>query len=58
MTVLKIKKQKTPKTVSLKKLKFGNYKNCLKANQLGNKVTHLEKMKLIQIILKKIIKKS
>ena len=25
-----------------RKLKFENYKSCLEANQLGNKINHLE----------------
>ena len=37
MTVVKIKKQKTQKPI------FENYKNCLEATQLENKINHLEK---------------
>ena len=58
MTVVKIKKQKVQKSVIKRKIKFKNYKNCLNATQLDHKITYLEKMKLSQIILKKIIKKS
>ena len=29
-----------------RKLKFGNYKNSLKATQLVNKINHLEKKKI------------
>ena len=36
MTVVKIKKQKTKKCVKKRKLKFENYKNCLKATQPEN----------------------
>ena len=51
--IVKIKKQKTQKSVIKRKLKFENYKNSLEATQLDNK-----KMKLAQIVLKKIIKNS
>ena len=38
------KKTKGTKTCALKgKLKFENYKNCLEATQLENKINHLEK---------------
>ena len=37
MTVVKITKQKTENTVS-KKLKFGNYKICLEATQVRDKI--------------------
>ena len=37
---------KTKKCVIKRKLKFENYKNCLKANQLHNKIKHLEKNKI------------
>ena len=41
------------------KLKFKDYKNCLEANQLENKINHPEKKKkLMQIVLKKIAKNS
>ena len=46
MTVMKIKKQKTQKSVIKRKLKFENYKNCLEATQLENKINHLEKNKI------------
>ena len=32
--------------IKIKKLKFENYKNCLEATQLENKINHLEKIKL------------
>ena len=41
MTVVKIKKQKVQKKE--KKLKFENYKNCLEATKLENKIKYLEK---------------
>ena len=45
MAVVKIKKQKTQKIV-IKKLKFENYKYCLAAAQLDNKINYLEKNKI------------
>ena len=36
-----------------KKTKFGNYKNCLEATQLENKVNHSEKYKIHIDSLKK-----
>ena len=56
MKVVNIKKQKAKKSVSEKKLKFENYKNCLEATQLENKINHLEKHKININSLKKIIK--
>ena len=50
MTVVKIKKQKTQKSVSKNNNnnKFEDYKNCLEAAQLKNYINHLEKkMKLM-----------
>ena len=38
MTVVKIKKQKEEKSVVIRKIKFGNYKNCLEATQLDNNI--------------------
>ena len=35
----------TKKCVMKRKLKFQNYKNCLEANQIKNKINHLEKNK-------------
>ena len=46
MTVVKIKKQKTQKSVSKRKLEFENYKNCLEATQLENRINYLEKNKI------------
>ena len=45
MTVGKIKKLKSQKVHFLikRKLKFENYKNCLEATQLEDKISHLEK---------------
>ena len=45
--VVKIKKAKVTKNCVIKrKLKFENYKNCLEATQLENKINHLEKNKV------------
>ena len=53
MTIKKIKKKKAHKSELLKRLKFENYKNCLEATQLENKITYLQKkIKLTQIDLK------
>ena len=41
-----------------RKLKFTDYQICLEAPQIENKISHLEKIKLTQIVLKKIIKNS
>ena len=46
---------KTKKCIIKRKLKFENHKNCLKANQLHNKIKHLEKNKINIDSLKKII---
>ena len=44
------KAKDTKKCVIKRKLKFKNYKNCLAATQLGNKMNYLEKKKLTQIV--------
>ena len=41
------------KCVIKRKLKFENYKNCLRATQLENKINHLEKNKINIDSLKK-----
>ena len=38
------------------KLKFENYKNCLEATQLENKINHLQKNQIAIDSIKKIIK--
>ena len=43
MTVVKIKNQKAQRKVSLKRLILENYKNCLEAPQLDNKINYHEK---------------
>ena len=48
----------TKKCVIKRKLKFENYKNCLEATQLENKINHLEKNQLNIDGIKKIIKNS
>ena len=58
MTIVKIRKQKTQKSVIKRKLKFENYKNCLEATQLENKINHLEKDEIDIDCLKKVIKNS
>ena len=46
MMVVKIKKQKAHKKCVIKgNLKFGNYKNCLAATKLENKINHIENIK-------------
>ena len=57
MMVVKIKKQIKQKKVCHKKNKFENYKNCLEATELKNKIKYLEQNENI-IVLKKIIKDS
>ena len=48
------KKAKEIKVFVMKrKVKFENYKNCLEATQLDSKIRYLEKIKLIQIFIKK-----
>ena len=39
-----------------RKIKLEDYKNCLEATQLDNRIKDLKKMKLTYIVLKKIIK--
>ena len=57
MTIVKIKKQKAQKKCVIKRnLKFENYKNCLEATQLENKVNYLYKNKTDRDSIKKIIK--
>ena len=58
MKTVKIKKQKAQKSLSKKKLKFENYKNCLKATQLDNKTNHLENNQIDIDSIKKVIKNS
>ena len=44
---MKMKKQKAKeKCVSKRKLKFENYKICLEATELENKINYLKKIKL------------
>ena len=46
MTVVKIKNKSHKKGCHKKTIKFKNYKNCLEATQLQNKVNYLEKNKI------------
>ena len=49
----------TKKSLIERKLKSEDYKNCLEAAELGNEINHLaQKIKLLSIVLKKIIKNS
>ena len=47
----------TKKCLIKRKFKFDDYKNCLKATQLKNKINQLQKIKLIQKFLEETIKK-
>ena len=42
MTVVKIEKQRAEKVCHKMRIKFENYKNCLEATQLENKINRLE----------------
>ena len=56
---MKIKKTKDRKMCVIKrKLDFENYKNCLEAAQIVNRINNLEKHKIDVDSLKKIIKNS
>ena len=52
------KPENTKKFVIKWQLKFENYKHCLEATQLENKISELEKIELKQIVIEKIIKNS
>ena len=52
MMVVNIKKEKIKKCVMKRKLKFENYKNCLEATQLDNKIKYLEKYKTDIVLTK------
>ena len=55
MTAMVKMKSKTHKKCIIRvKLKFQDYKNCLEACQSENNINHLEKIRLMQIVLKKI----
>ena len=54
MTVVKIRNQKTQKSLK----DFENYKNCLEATQLENKINYLEKNKTEIDSIKEFIKKN
>ena len=43
---MRIKNQKTQKSVIKRNLKFRDYKNCLEAAQIENKINYLEKNKI------------
>ena len=46
MMVVKIKSKRCKKCVIKRKPKFEDYKNCLEATKLGNKIYHLETNKI------------
>ena len=52
------KPKSTKNSVIKRKLKFENYKSCLEATQLKNKIKHLENNKININSLKKVIKNS
>ena len=52
------KPKNTKKCVVIRRLKFEDYKNYLKATQLENKINHLEKIILLWVIFQKIINNS
>ena len=58
MTVVKKKKQKTQKCVLKRKLKFGNYKNCLKRTQIKKKIKYLEEFKIDIDSVKELVKNN
>ena len=54
-----VKKAKEIKKYAIKrKLKLENYKHCLEATQLENKINHLEKNEIDVVVFKKLIKNS
>ena len=54
MMVVNEKSKRHKKCVMKRKIKFEDYKNCLKAAQIENKLNHLEKDKMIWIFIKKL----
>ena len=52
------KKARSKKSVPQKKSKFRNFKNCLEATQLDNKMNYLEKIKININSFKKIMKNT
>ena len=57
--MMKVKNAKrTKKCVIERKLTFEDYQNYLEVTQLRNEIKHLEKVKLRQILSKKIINNS
>ena len=47
MTLVKIKKKKGTKACDIGRLEFENYKNCLEATHLDNKMNYLKQIKSI-----------
>ena len=59
MTVVKIKNKRHKKICAIKrKLKFENYKSCLEATQIENKINYLEKNKIDINHIKEFIKNN
>ena len=52
------KAKATKKFIVKMKFKFEYYKHCLEATQFENKINQLEKIELMYIVFKKIIKNS
>ena len=50
--MMKKRKQNAQKVYHKKKLKFEDYKNCLEAAQIDNKINHLEQNKINKDVLK------
>ena len=54
MTVVNVKKKKSPKKCVIKgNREFENYKNCIKATKLENKINLLEEKKIDAEVLTK-----
>ena len=59
MTTMKIRGKEEQKMCVIKQeLKFEDDKYCLEETQLGNKINHLKKIKLMRKVLEKIKKNS
>ena len=52
------KKAKGTKACDIGRFEFENYKNCLEATHLDNKMNYLKQIKSIQIVLKNILRNS
>ena len=58
MTVWRQKSKRHQKSVIKGKLKFEDYKNCIEATQLKNKINHLEKNEIDVIDHKEFIRNN